>query len=557
MASVLRERFQAVKDNVSEKRRPAGWALPKEIGSFAEEGTWSNIDCDVTPPDRRTWSVYTLGLYWGSDALNIQGWMAPASIIVVGLTWREAIYCIICGSLVCTIPLVLNGFIGARLHIPYPIAARASFGYYFARFAVVTRAVTALFWHAIQTYTGSTAMTQCIRAIFPSYLDIPNHIPESIGLTTQQMVSHLIFWLVQFPILLIPPHKLKWFFVTKVVLVLVTCTAAVISMTYRAGGAGNIWDQPYRVHGEARRWLILSSLSSMTGSWATIAVNISDFTRYLKNPKGVYWQIAFLPLIQLTVGIFGIICCSASAVVYGEYIWDPLDMASRWDGPAGRCGAFFFGLGWVVAQIGTNLSANVISCANDLTSLCPRFINIRRGVVLTTITAAWIMQPWRILHSAASLLSFMSGLGIFLAPIAALLGADYWVVHRQKLDVPGLYRSHGRYRYNIVGTNWRAVIAFLVSAVPNIPGLAAQVNPDLSESIGGAQKIYFMFYFWGFGSAFAIYCGLSWLFPPTGTMISETIYDDGQVLESGRLSDVESEDAEAKKSGNVKAAGDD
>lgn len=132
------------------------------------------------------------------------------------ITRREAIYCIILGSLVCTIPLVLNGFIGARLHIPYPISARASFGWYFARFAVVTRAVTALFWHAIQTYTGSTAMTQMIRAIWPSYLDIPNHIPEWVGLTTQQMVSHLIFWLVQFPILLIPPHKLKWFFVTKV-----------------------------------------------------------------------------------------------------------------------------------------------------------------------------------------------------------------------------------------------------------------------------------------------------------------------------------------------------
>src|SRR5688572_3900295 len=129
---------------------------------------------------------------------------------------REAIYCIICGSLVCTVPLILNGFIGARLHIPYPIAARASFGWYFARFAVVTRAMTALFWHAIQTYTGSTAMTQMIRAIWPSYLDIPNHIPESVGLTTQQMISHLIFWVVQFPILLIPPHKLKWFFVTKV-----------------------------------------------------------------------------------------------------------------------------------------------------------------------------------------------------------------------------------------------------------------------------------------------------------------------------------------------------
>ncbi|KAM0639918.1 hypothetical protein ACHAQF_006200 [Verticillium nonalfalfae] len=444
MASAFRQRAAAVKADLAAKRKPSGWVLPRETASFAEEGTWTNIDCDVTPVDRRTWSVWTLGLYWGSDALNIQGWMAPAAIMVGGLTWREAILSIIIGSLVCTVPLVLNGFIGARLHVPYPIAARASF-------------------------------------------DIPNHIPESVGITTQQMVSHLIFWIVQFPILLIPPHKLKWFFVTKVVLVLSTSTAAVIYMTSRAGGTGDIWDQPYQVHGSARRWLILSSISSITGGWyvsfgplllsladisrATIAVNISDFTRYLKKPGGVYYQIAFLPLIQLLVGIFGIICCSASRVVYGEYIWDPLDLASRWDGPGGRCFAFFFGLGWCIAQIGTNLSANVISCANDLTSLCPKYINIRRGVVITTITAAWIMQPWKIIHSAASLLSFMSGLGIFLAPIAALLGADYWLVHRQRLDVPGLYRAHGRYRYNKVGTNWRAVIAFLVSAVPNIPGL--------------------------------------------------------------------------------------
>ncbi|KAM0498364.1 hypothetical protein ACHAPB_006418 [Verticillium nonalfalfae] len=426
MASAFRQRAAAVKADLAAKRKPSGWVLPRETASFAEEGTWTNIDCDVTPVDRRTWSVWTLGLYWGSDALNIQGWMAPAAIMVGGLTWREAILSIIIGSLVCTVPLVLNGFIGARLHVPYPIAARASF--------------------------------------------------ESVGITTQQMVSHLIFWIVQFPILLIPPHKLKWFFVTKV-------------------------------------------------------VNISDFTRYLKKPGGVYYQIAFLPLIQLLVGIFGIICCSASRVVYGEYIWDPLDLASRWDGPGGRCFAFFFGLGWCIAQIGTNLSANVISCANDLTSLCPKYINIRRGVVITTITAAWIMQPWKIIHSAASLLSFMSGLGIFLAPIAALLGADYWLVHRQRLDVPGLYRAHGRYRYNKVGTNWRAVIAFLVSAVPNIPGLAAQVEPSLKKSIGGADKIYYMFYFWGFTSAFVVYVVLSLVFPAKETLIPETIYDDGEVLE--------------------------
>ena len=170
---------------------------------------------DVTPYERRTWTALTMAGFWFSDALNAQSWEAPATILAVGLTYREAIVCIIFGSLCCTVPLVLNGILGARLHVPFPVAMRSSFGWYFARFAVVVRMTTALFWHAIQTYTGSTAMTQMIRAIWPSFLDIPNHIPESVGITTQQMVSHLIFWSIQFPILLTPPHKLQWFFIFK------------------------------------------------------------------------------------------------------------------------------------------------------------------------------------------------------------------------------------------------------------------------------------------------------------------------------------------------------
>lgn len=213
-----------------------------------------------------------------------------------------------------------------------------------------------------------------------------------------------------------------------------------------------------------------------------MATNIPDFTRYLKKEQGVYWQVPFLPLIQLMLGLFGIISTSASKVVYGEYIWDPLALAAKWDGPSGRCGAFFVGFCWVIAQIGTNLSANVISCSNDMTSLFPKYINIRRGVIITTVTAGWIMVPWKIIHSASSLLSFMSGLGIFLAPIAAIIAADYWVVKSRHIDVPALYRAHGRYRYNAFGTNWRAVIAFLVSVVPNIPGMYDSRSPQNFQS---------------------------------------------------------------------------
>lgn len=125
--------------------------------------------------------------------------------------------------------------------------------------------ITALFWHAIQTYTGSWALTQCIRAIWPSYLDIPNHLPESAGITTQGLLSQFIFWTIQFPILLTPPHKLKWFFIFKAVIVPIVSLATVITMVLKAGGSGDIWNQQYRVHGSARAWLTLSSMMSVAG----------------------------------------------------------------------------------------------------------------------------------------------------------------------------------------------------------------------------------------------------------------------------------------------------
>lgn len=162
---------------------------------------------------------------------------------------------------------MLNGIIGAHYHIPFPVVARSSFGFYFSRFAVVTRAITALFWHAIQTWTGSLAMFQCLRAIWPSFRDIPNTFPADAGLTSNQLISHFIFWSIQFPILLIPPHKLKWFFVFKTIIVPLVGVAVVIAMTKKAGGVGDIWNQPYRSSGSARSWIILSNFSSVCGSW--------------------------------------------------------------------------------------------------------------------------------------------------------------------------------------------------------------------------------------------------------------------------------------------------
>lgn len=202
-----------------------------------------------------------------------------------------------------------------------------------------------------------------------------------------------------------------------------------------------------------------------------MSLNIADFSRYLKDDRGVYLQIVWLPAIKLMFGFFAIICTSASRVVYGQYIWDPATLSARWTDPGGRALCFFFNIGWIIAQMAANLSSNVVTSANDFTSIFPKYINIRRGVVLSTVVGCWCLQPWKIIASAGSLLTFMSGLGVFLAPLAAIVGADYWVVHRQRYDVPALYKAYGRYRYGKLGVNWRALVAFCVGCGPAIPGL--------------------------------------------------------------------------------------
>lgn len=133
---------------------------------------------------------------------------------------------------------------------------------------------------------------------------------------------------------------------------------------------------------------------------ATMGTNIPDFTRYLKKSNTVYWQALFMPLIASMLGIYGIIAASASKTLYGEYIWDPLALAARWDGPSGRAGAFFVGLCWCVAQIGTNVSANVISCSNDMVSSIFLLLDIWQLMIELDVTVPKVHRssPWSCHH---------------------------------------------------------------------------------------------------------------------------------------------------------------
>lgn len=428
------------------------------------------------------------------------------------------------------------------------MAIRASFGYYFAYFAIVSRCILAMFWLGIQGANGAQCVTIMLSSIWPSYANIPNHIPTSQGITTNGMISYFLFWIIQLPLLLIPPTKLRYLFVTKLIAAPITALATMGWCVHKAGGSGDIFRAQATVSGSTKAWLFLSCMSSVTGSWATLACNIPDFSRYARTSKGQYIQLPLLPLIFTACAVIGIVTTSATGVIYGELIWNPLVIVDKWReyGHGGRAAAFFAATSWYIAQVGTNITANSISAANDLTVLFPRYINIQRGCIIAAIIGGWVIVPWKILSSAQTFLAFMGGYAVFLAPIAGILCADYWVVKKQHIDVPALYDPQGRYGYRY-GTNWIAAVAMVVAVAPNLPGLAYSINQN--SSIGeGAKNLYTFDWLFGFVVSISVYTSLSLIFPQKGSLVERTVYG---LEETVSASDEERGSGSAEKDGGV------
>lgn len=245
------------------------WELPKQDSALAPDYVYTNKDMDPVPPEDQTWTLWTWMAYWATDTINLGTWETASSIIAVGLTWREAIPIMVVGTFCVAVPMVLNGAIGAALHIPFSVIVRSGFGYYFAYFCIISRSILAMFWLGIQGANGAEAMTIMISSIWPSYNKIPDHIGyESQGISTQGMISYFLFWIIQLPLLLIPPTRLRYLFAVKLVAAPITAIATMGWCIHKAGGGGALFDQQPQVSGSKYAFLWLSCMSAVTGSWA-------------------------------------------------------------------------------------------------------------------------------------------------------------------------------------------------------------------------------------------------------------------------------------------------
>jgi len=205
-------------------------------------------------------------------AANPATWEFASSILQLGLSWKESLGIVALAFTIISVPISLNGATGVLYHAPFPVLARASWGFWGSYIAIVSRVILAIFWFAIQTMNGANTMRVMIGAIWPSFLTLPNHIPESQGITTNTMIGFILFWLLQVPFLYMRPNSLRWLFLVKSIVVPIAWIAILIWAFVGTGG-GDLFKQKATISGSAYSWAFMSSLTSVLGNYATLSVN--------------------------------------------------------------------------------------------------------------------------------------------------------------------------------------------------------------------------------------------------------------------------------------------
>ncbi|GAA5831919.1 hypothetical protein JCM3766R1_000156 [Sporobolomyces carnicolor] len=545
----MTSKLAQAKADLTSKRHLSGWVLEKPESAFAPENVWGNRDTEPTPREEATWSVWTFFGYWASDLVNAGSWspdeflMTSLSSLLcsplpllhhtslrqqLGLTWWEGVICTFFGGFLISCLIAANGIIGARLHVPFAISARAAYGYWFSRFAVVSRAVIAMFWLSVNSYQGGTGIRICLTAIWPSFANFKNHLPASSGTTSSAMLCFGLFWIFQFPLCFIHPRKLKPLFILKGVTLPIVAIAMTAWCVHKAGDQKSaVLREAPRLSGTAHFFAVATAMNSCMSTWSTLSVNISDMSRYSKKPSSAALQIAIIPSLWTLCAILGSISANMTTVIpiyEGKAIFQPFDIIENggWlDSHGGRAAAFFCSAAWAIGNMTTNITANSISAANDLATLFPKYINIRRGQMIVLVVGVWAFAPWKVLASASAFLSFMASYAIVLVPLAAVLAADYYFVKKGKYNVPELYDFSGIYRYKR-GFNLAAVAALIVSIPPNMPGMINSLNSSIE--IGNAKYIYCLACPYGAILAICTHTLVSKLFPDHQSLIAEAVY---------------------------------
>ncbi|KAL9625864.1 MAG: hypothetical protein Q9160_000184 [Pyrenula sp. 1 TL-2023] len=424
----------------------------------------------------------------------------------LGFTARETIPIVFFGFAICSVVVTLTGKMGATYNVPFPVIVRSTFGMYGSYVAICIRAFVAAMWTAILCVQAGAFLQCCLEAIWPSFINFPNHLPEDAGITSAGLLCFSLYWCVQTILALMPISKLRVLFWVKGIIVPPTFLALFLWAVVVTHGGGELVTGKMKLTSSYMN----TAYSALTG--------LNDFGRFSKNRLAGYHQFFALPVIGTLGALTPIFVTSAHSHIWGEFEWYMPAVIGKFDSRAAK---FFTGFSFMLATIGNQIAAGTYPFSNDICGICPKYINIFRATLLISIFC-FVSTPWNIIKNAAGLLAFLSGYSCLMGPLAGTMVCDYYIIKKRKLDVHELYRDHGIYWY-WHGINWRAFVAFTGGFAALLPGFAKSIKNSLD--VGGAWKIYAFAWIFGFFTSLLLYFVIcTYISPPVEALVEAAVY---------------------------------
>ncbi|TKY53014.1 Purine-uracil permease NCS1 [Spatholobus suberectus] len=439
---------------------------------FESDPTLTNEDLKPTAPSQRTFSGFEIASLWVGLVIGVPSYYLAGSLVDLGMAWWQGIATVVAANMILLVPLVLTGHAGTRYGISFPVLARSSFGIHGAHIPTLLRALIGCGWYGIESWIGGEAI----------FLLLPKSMKETslsqslpwLGTSPLEFACFLVFWVAQLAFVwkgIDGIRKLEKY--SAPILVALTSCLLIWSCV-KAGGIGHMLSLSSRLSTSEFWSVFFPSLTANISFWATVALNIPDFTRYAKSQKDqVIGQIG-LPIFMGAFTFVGLAVTSSTKVIFGQVISNPIQLLGQIGGLTTRIIAI---LGISLAIITTNIAANVVAPANALVNLSPKWFTFRRGALLTALLGI-AFQPWRLLKSSESFVyTWLVGYSALMGPIAGIVLADYYIIRKTNLNVSDLYsRSpYGAYRYS-GGFNVAAIVALVIGILPVVPGFLQKVG---------------------------------------------------------------------------------
>ncbi len=464
-----------------------------------------NKDLAPTTIQERTWSTWNIAALWIGMSVVITTYTLAGGFIAAGMNWWQAMVTILLGNTIVLIPMVLNAHAGTKYGVSFPVLSRASFGTRGANVPAILRAIVACGWFGIQTWIGGKALDALFGAISPGWTSILGGATV-LDVAVHTWIAFFLFWGIQVLIILKGVEGIKRLETWSAPLLLTGGLILLFWASWRAGGLSHVLRESSSLQQEQNNfWLIFpGALTASVGYWATLSLNIPDFTRYARSQKSqMMGQALGLPLTMTAFAFIGVAVTSATLLLYGEAIPDPVELMKRFDSVAI---ILFATIVIFAAQLSTNMAANVVSPSNDFSNLNPKLISYVTGGLITAVIGV-LMMPWKLMGSMGGyIFTWLIGYSGLMGAIAGILICDYWVLRKQRLSLVDLFDTNGIYSYSN-GINWRAMVALMVAIAPVVPGFirAATTEGGRVAEPNSFDTLYTYAWFVTFALGFGIY----------------------------------------------------